>query len=92
MSTSPFRLTAILAGALLAVTMAACGGPAGTDGGAALCASGSRPATIRFAAARLVFTGIMLAGPSVGTGQGSVLASPARVRVVRYLKAAGPQL
>jgi hypothetical protein len=32
----------------------------------------------------------MLSGPTVGAGQGSVLTSPARVRVVRYLKGSGP--
>jgi hypothetical protein len=41
-------------------------------------------------AARTVFVGVMLPGPTVGIGGRSVLASPARMRVVRYLKGHGP--
>jgi hypothetical protein len=46
----------------------------------------------QFAAARIVFDGVMLSGPTVGSGRRRVLSSPARVRVVRYLKGSGPGL
>ena len=40
--------------------------------------------------AKIVFVGVMLPGPTVSMGQGDVLTSPARVRVVRFLKGDGP--
>lgn len=89
MTMSPLRLTAITLGALLAVTVAACGSSASPGhSSAGSCAAGSPSAY--FAAARMVFIGILQPGPVVSTGQGSVLASPARVRVVRYLRGNGP--
>jgi hypothetical protein len=42
-------------------------------------------------AARIAFTGRMLAGRTVALGRAHVLASPARVRVIRYLKGHGPR-
>ncbi len=42
--------------------------------------------------AQVAFNGVMLPGPAVSTGQGDVLTSPARVRVVRYLKGGGPRV
>jgi hypothetical protein len=39
-----------------------------------------------------VFVGVMLPGPTVSMAQGNVLTSPARVRVVRYLKGDGPRV
>jgi hypothetical protein len=44
----------------------------------------------QFAAARIVFDGTMLPGPTVRLGRGRVLSSPARVRIIRYLKGNGP--
>jgi hypothetical protein len=43
----------------------------------------------QFAAARLVFVGVMLPGP---TAEAGVLGSPARMRVERYLKGHGPRI
>jgi hypothetical protein len=63
--------------------------PVPETGAAASCA-GLTPAQ-QFAAARLVFVGTMLPGPSTSAGGGRVLASPARVRVARYLKGHGPR-
>jgi hypothetical protein len=40
--------------------------------------------------ARLVFEGVMLAGPTATVGGRQVLAGTARVRVIRYVKGHGP--
>ncbi len=45
-----------------------------------------------FKTARLVFDGTMLPGPTIPGGYPSVLSSPARVRVTRYLKGDGPRI
>lgn len=58
-----------------------------TTGTAASCAAVS-PAE-EFAAARVVFVGVMLPGPATQDG---VLGSPARMRVERYLKGHGPRV
>ena len=58
-----------------------------TTAAAASCAALS-PAQ-QFAAARLVFVGVMLPGP---TAPGGVLGSPALMRVERYLKGGGPRI
>jgi len=57
-------------------------------GVAASCAAVS-PAQ-QFAAARLVFIGVALPGPTAHYSKRPVLASPARMRVERYLKGHGP--
>jgi hypothetical protein len=85
------RLIVIALGPLVAliVAVSACASSAGPgQSSAGSCASGNPSAYL--AAARTVFIGVMLSGPTVGTGEGSVLASPARVRVLRYLKGSGP--
>ena len=46
----------------------------------------------QLAAARLVFSGRFLAGPTVRLDGRDVLASPARMRVSRYIKGRGPKL
>jgi hypothetical protein len=56
----------------------ACGGPA------------SPSASQYLASAAVAFVGIMLPGPDVNVGNGNTLTSPARVRVVRWLKGSGP--
>jgi hypothetical protein len=89
MTMSPLRLAAITLGALLAVTVVACGSSASPGNNSAGSCVASSPSAY-FAAARMVFIGTLLPGPTVSTGQGRVLASPARVRVVRYLKGNGP--
>jgi hypothetical protein len=66
----------------------AAGSPGGTSAGS--CAAGSPPAYL--ASAKIVFVGVMLPGPTVSMAQGNVLTSPARVRVVRYLKGDGPRV
>ena len=45
----------------------------------------------QFKAARVVFDGTMLSGPTVLLGKVRMLSSPAQVRVIRYLKAHGPK-
>lgn len=85
------RSAAILAPLVAAVVVAGCAsspGPAATTAQGASCTSRSPAAYL--ALARVAFTGVMLSGPTVSIGQGSFLASPARVRVVRYLKGSGP--
>lgn len=62
----------------------------GTVTGVAASCAVSSPAQ-QFAAARLVFVGVMLPGRVIGAGNRRVLASPARVRVTRYLKGHGPR-
>lgn len=59
-------------------------------GSAASCAGLTRGQQL--AAARLVFTGRFLAGPTVRVGGRDVLVSPARMRVLRYIKGRGPTL
>jgi hypothetical protein len=59
-------------------------------GVAASCAAVS-PAQ-QFAAARLVFVGVMLPGPTTRLGSRPVLGSPARMRIERYLKGHGPRM
>jgi hypothetical protein len=44
------------------------------------------------AEARLVVLASALAGPTVGSGPRSVLLSPARMRIIRYLKGHGPRI
>ncbi|MBV9000328.1 MAG: hypothetical protein JO304_14795, partial [Solirubrobacterales bacterium] len=63
--------------------------PVRETGVAASCAALS-PAR-QFAAARLVFVGVMLPGRTTRAGGRSVLGSPARMRVERYLKGEGPR-
>lgn len=58
-----------------------------TTAAAASCA-GLSPAQ-QFSAARRVFVGVMLPGPTAPRG---VLGSPARMRVERYLKGGGPRI
>jgi hypothetical protein len=77
------------------VLLAGCGSsqvlatPASDQVAAASCV-GLSPAA-QFAAARVVFVGQMLPGPSTPVNGRPVLTSPARVRVARYLKGTGPR-
>jgi hypothetical protein len=80
----------------LAVFLAGCGSAQvtatavrETTAVAASCA-GLSPAE-QFAAARLVFVGVMAPGPTTRLGGPPVLGSPARMQVERYLKGEGPQ-
>jgi hypothetical protein len=74
---------------LAAVPAQDAGVPVRETGVAASCAALSPAALLN--AARLVFVGEMLPGPAVPVGAGrKVLASPARMRVARYLKGHGP--
>jgi hypothetical protein len=69
-------------------TLSANGAAPAAQGVAASCAG--LTAAQRLKAARVVFDGRMLTGPTVGMGRTRVLASPARVLVMRYLKGRGP--
>jgi hypothetical protein len=81
------RLVAVASVAVMGAAACGTGGPAGTSAGS--CAGPGSPSGY-MRAARTVFVGVMLPGPTVGIGGRSVLASPARMRVVRYLKGHGP--
>jgi hypothetical protein len=72
----------------VAVAAAVACGSSGGSGQAGSCAPA--PPAGYLAAARIAFAGIMLPGPAVRSSHGSVLVSPARVRVTRYLKGGGP--
>jgi hypothetical protein len=80
----------------VSVLLAGCGArqiaavPVRETGVAASCV-GLSPAA-EFAAARRVFVGEMLPGPTAPTGGRGVLTSPARMRVARYLKGRGPTI
>jgi hypothetical protein len=58
----------------------ACGGPV------------SPSASQYLASATVAFVGVMLPGSDVNVGSGQALTSPARVRVVRWLKGSGPSV
>src|ERR1700726_1817047 len=98
MVTGHLRRAAVALSLLTATTIAACSsGGAGTGGagtGGAGTAEGGSCAVVSpsvyLAWAKIVFVGVMLPGPTVSMGQGDVLTSPARVRVVRFLKGDGP--
>lgn len=64
------------------------GSGTGTSAGSCAAATSSE----YFAAARIVFTGTMLPGPTADLGGHRVLVSPARVRATRYLKGHGPKI
>jgi hypothetical protein len=64
------------------------GSGTGTSAGSCATATSSE----YFAAARMVFTGTMLPGPTADLSGHRVLVSPARVRVARYLKGHGPKI
>jgi hypothetical protein len=79
----------LLAGCAASRTASSPVASARQNAAAASCA-GLRPAQ-ELAAARLVFLGRMLPGPSAVVDGREVLGSPAKVRVMRYLKGAGPR-
>jgi len=94
---SGWAMRCLLATAVVAL-VGGCGSSARTGG-----ASAARPAASvavascagltpakQLEAARVVFDGTMLAGPTVALGRVRVLTSPARMRVRRYLKGDGP--
>lgn len=84
------RLLAV-ASALVVMVLSACSGQGSsqtTTGASASCAATGKAHYL--AAAQLAFTGVMLQGPTVSAAGRVTLASPARFRVVRYLKGAGP--
>jgi hypothetical protein len=86
-----------IAVAIVAAACAATGRPSAASmpaseavtGTAASCV-GLTPAQ-QLRAARTVFDGTMLSGRVVGSGKTAVLNSPARVRVIRYVKGSGPR-
>lgn len=72
-------------------TSAQAGVPAGgTRAVAASCVG--LTARQEFRAARLVFDGTMLPGPTAMASHRQVLSSPARLRVTKYLKGRGPRI
>jgi hypothetical protein len=85
----------LVAAVVGSVSLAACGAVAGgapggarTQAVAASCAA-LTPAQ-QFKAAHVVFDGTMLSGPTALVGGQRALSSPARVRVIGYLKGHGP--
>ena len=88
-ATGPRAAYAALLALPLAAVIAACGSPS-HQSSAGSCAADT--AAGYFARARMVFVGTMLAGDTADLGEHSVLVSPARVRVTRYLKGHGPDV
>lgn len=84
----------LLTAAVTALAVACTGpghvSPEGSGHGASAGACGGPAASAYFAGARMVFTGTMLPGPAADVGGHSVLVSPTRARVTRYLKGHGP--
>jgi hypothetical protein len=76
---------------LALAAIAACGTSPVSSGSGASCAGPVSPSAY-LASAQVAFVGVMLPGPTVRTGPGDVLSSPARVRVDRYLKGGGPRI
>lgn len=87
-TTGPLTAYAALLALPLAVVITACGSSPSHQSSAGSCAANT--AAGYFAGARIVFIGTMLAGGTADVGGHSVLVSPARVRVMRYLKGHGP--
>lgn len=79
---------------LLCSLIAGCGGSTGSPkligGSGGSCAALSNAQQTK--AASVVFDGTMLSGQTVRVGSTSVLTSPARIRVYRYLKGHGPTI
>jgi hypothetical protein len=90
MATGHLRRAAAALSLLTATTIAGCSSSGGAGTSAGSCAAGSPSDYLT--SAKIVFVGVMLPGPTVSMGQGDVLTSPARVRVVRYLKGDGPRV
>ncbi len=95
------RVTRRLCGAGIASLAGSCGVSAGADhltpsstrtvhAVAASCAALTD--NQKFASAHVVVDGTMLLGPTVPLGRARVLSSPARVRMIRYLKGNGPSI
>lgn len=72
--------------------LAGCGssGTAAVSSGGACAGPASPSASQYLASAAVAFVGIMLPGPDINVGSGKALTSPARIRVVRWLKGSGP--
>jgi hypothetical protein len=64
----------------------------GSDTGISAGSCAAATSSEYFAAARTVFTGTMLPGPTADLGGHRILVSPARVRVTGYLKGHGPKI
>jgi hypothetical protein len=88
MSTSRVRLIVATSIVIMAVVGCSDSPGSGHSLSAGSCAAGT--SAERLAAAKVVFTGMMLPGTTVQTGSGQVLVSPARARVIQYLKGSGP--
>jgi hypothetical protein len=83
----------VRAGLAMPLLMAAgCGGSgASTVSSGGSCAGPASPSASRYlASATVAFVGVMLPGPDAEVGSSDALTSPARVRVVRWLKGNGP--
>jgi len=74
----------------LLASAAACGASGSDSGTGAACAAATPGQHL--ADAHIALIGMMLPGQTVKIGNRSVLLSPARVHVVRYLKGAGPPI
>lgn len=89
---APGHLRRVMAAlSILAVTTIATCGTSVSSGSGASCAAPASPGAY-LTSARVAFVGVMLPGPTVRTGPGDVLSSPARVRVEVYLKGGGPRI
>lgn len=82
---------AVAAVPLALAAPAGCGGSgaATVNSGGACGGPGPPSASQYLASATVAFVGVMLPGPDVEVGSGKALTSPARVRVIRWLKGSG---
>jgi hypothetical protein len=90
MTTALARLLASASITVLAVV--ACSDPASPVHASSAGGCGGGSAADYLAGAKVAFIGVMLPGPTVRTGAGNVLISPAKARVIRYLKSSGPSV
>jgi hypothetical protein len=84
----------VLAMPLLMAALADCGGPSAStvSSGGSCAGPASASASQYLASAAVAFVGIMLPGRDAEVGSSKVLTSPARVRVVHWLKGNGPRV
>lgn len=91
-ATLPRRRTALILGAVITAIATACASSSNSDVTSSGQACLARSASAHLALARVAFIGITLPGATVSAGRGRVLASPMRIRIVRYLKGSGPRI
>lgn len=79
-----------VATSIVILAAAACSSHAHSGSSSGGCGGGGQAAYT--AAAKVVFIAVMLPGATAHTGSGDILTSPAKARVIHYLKGTGPSL